>query len=177
LQTGFARLRPPPGSRREPPWAPGATMPRLFRCVSAEANGLQGLFCRDDGPWPANAERSLRRRILGSRLLGWTCRGQQAVEDLKMAGRLSLWQHHKVRSSAGSQQCVQVGNSRPRVEPVDAQRVERAIGWVPRQVIESRSSSLSLVLGRDSILEIQDYNVGARRGGRCEAVGAGCRRE
>ena len=62
-----------------------------------------------------------------------------------MAGRLSLWQHHKVGSSAGSQQCVQVGNSRPRVEPVDAQRVERAIGWAPRQAIERGSSSLSLV--------------------------------
>jgi hypothetical protein len=33
--------------------------------------GLRDLFCCDDGPWPANAEMSLRRRILGSRLRGW----------------------------------------------------------------------------------------------------------
>ena len=36
------------------------------------SNGLRGLFCWDDGPWRANAEMSLRRRILGSRLRGCT---------------------------------------------------------------------------------------------------------
>jgi hypothetical protein len=57
---------------REPPWVPGAHNPSTIQCVSTEANGLRGLFCWDDGPWPANAEMSLRRRILGSRLRGWT---------------------------------------------------------------------------------------------------------
>jgi hypothetical protein len=68
----LAGLRPPPGSRREPRWVPGAHNPSTIECVSTEANGLRGLFCRNDGPWPANAEMSLRRRILGSRLRGWT---------------------------------------------------------------------------------------------------------
>jgi hypothetical protein len=62
----------PPGSRREPPWVPGAHNPSTIECVSAEAHGLRGEFGWDDGPWPANAGMSLRRRILGSRLRGST---------------------------------------------------------------------------------------------------------
>jgi hypothetical protein len=87
LQTGCggqrfesSQLRSWPSSpRRGRGWKRLATLVGVvagFRDVlhrrSAEATGLQGLFCWDDGPWPANAEMSLRRRILGSRLLGWT---------------------------------------------------------------------------------------------------------
>jgi hypothetical protein len=50
------------------PGFPVPTIPRLFSAL-AEANGLQRLFCRDDGPWPASTEMSLRRRILGSQLV------------------------------------------------------------------------------------------------------------
>ena|ERR1700722_3080122 len=33
------------------PGFPAPTIPRLFSAFSAEANGLRGLFCRDDGAW------------------------------------------------------------------------------------------------------------------------------
>jgi len=36
------------------------------------ALGLGGLFCWGEGPWPANAEKSLRRQILGSQPRGRT---------------------------------------------------------------------------------------------------------
>ncbi len=49
----------PLSSRREGSRVPGAHNPSTIWCVSAEANGLQGLFCRDDRPWTANAEKSL----------------------------------------------------------------------------------------------------------------------
>jgi hypothetical protein len=42
-----------------PPWVPGAHNPSTIYCVSAEANGLRGLFCWGDGPWPANPQMSL----------------------------------------------------------------------------------------------------------------------
>jgi hypothetical protein len=105
------------------------------------------------------------------------CRGQQPVEDLQMAGRLRLRQHQKVWSSPGSEQSVQVGNTRPRVEPVDAESMEHAICWAACQVIESGDPGLGLVLGRDGVLEIQDCDVGARSGGLGEAIGTGCRRK
>ena len=40
-----------------------------------------------------------------------------------MAGRLRLGQHQKVWSGLGSEQRVEVRNARPRVEPVDSQRM------------------------------------------------------
>jgi hypothetical protein len=46
----------PPRSPGELPWVPGAHNPSTIQCVSAEAHGLRGLFCWDDGPWPATAK-------------------------------------------------------------------------------------------------------------------------
>src|ERR1700722_3154620 len=54
------------------PGFPAPTIPRLFSALARKLMVCGGLFCWDDGPWPANAEMSLRRRILGSRLRGWT---------------------------------------------------------------------------------------------------------
>ncbi len=104
-------------------------------------------------------------------------RGQQAVEDLKMAGRLRLGQYQNIRCSRGSEQRVQVRNARPRVEPVDPQRVARTIGRVIRQVFESDGPGLRLVPRRHRVLKIHDRNVGAGRGGLRETVWTGCRRK
>jgi hypothetical protein len=51
----------------------------LTEPVSAEANGLRGLFCWDDWPWPTNVEMSLRRRILGSRPRGCDQHAEQSL--------------------------------------------------------------------------------------------------
>jgi len=90
-------------------------------------------------------------------------RGQQAIEDSKMTRRLRLGQHQKVRRSCGTEQRVQVGNARPRVEPVDPQRMTRAIGRLVRQVFERDGPGLHLVPRRHRVLEIQDRDVGAGR--------------
>jgi hypothetical protein len=55
--------------------------------------------------------------------------------------------------------------------------MERPVGRVTREIVESVRSGLSFVLRRNSVLEIQDCNIRAGRDGVCEAVGAGCRRE
>jgi hypothetical protein len=65
-QENAPRRRAPPGSRREPPWLPALTIPRLFSALARKPSaGTTGFGRR-------NAEMTLRRRILGSRLGGWT---------------------------------------------------------------------------------------------------------
>ena len=50
------------------PGFPAPTIPRLVRALAWKLMVCGVQFCWDDGPWPASAEMSLRRRILGSRL-------------------------------------------------------------------------------------------------------------
>jgi hypothetical protein len=50
---------------------PAPTIPRLLSALARKLMVCWGYPTGMTGPWPANAEMSLRRRILGSRLLGW----------------------------------------------------------------------------------------------------------
>jgi hypothetical protein len=54
------------------PGFPAPTIPRLFSALARTLMVCGVYSAGTTGPWPANAEMSLRRRILGSRLGGCT---------------------------------------------------------------------------------------------------------